>query len=91
MGEIIYDVVYYSINSLLRAEMTASWEKGLTGVADGSISKEEYTDKMNTFVINNTELVKKLDNQYQITYIFDRSKPYYQKGAGKKPEKNDGN
>lgn len=91
LGEIIYDVVYYSINSLLRAEMTASWEKGLTGVADGSISKEEYTSKMNTFVINNTELVKKLDNQYKITYIFDKSKPYYQKGAGKKPEKKDGN
>ena len=38
LGEIIYDVVYYSINSLLRAEMTASWEKGLSGVADGTIS-----------------------------------------------------
>lgn len=84
LGEIIYDVVYYSINSLLRAEMTASWEKGLAGVADGSISKEEYTEKMNSFVINNTELVKKLDNQYKITYVFDQVKQYYQKGAGKK-------
>lgn len=84
LGEIIYDVVYYSINSLLRAEMTASWEKGLTGVADGSITKEEYTEKMNSFVINNTEMVKKLDNQYKITQLFDKSKQYYQKGAGKK-------
>ncbi len=84
LGEIIYDVVYYSINSLLRAEMTASWEKGLTGVAEGSITKEEYTEKMNSFVINNTELVKRLDNQYKITYIFDKSKPYYQKQTGKK-------
>jgi len=79
LGEIIYDVVYYSINNLLRAEMTASWEKGLTGVADGSISKEEYTQKMNSFVISNTELVKKLDNQYKITYIFDKTKPFYKK------------
>lgn len=79
LGEIIYDIVYYSINSLLRAEMTASWEKGLTGVAEGTISKEEYTEKMNSFVINNTELVKKLDNQYKITYLFDRSKEYYTK------------
>ena len=77
LGEIIYDVVYYSINSLLRAEMTASWEKGLTGVADGSISKEEYTDKMNNFVKNNTELVKRLDNQYKLTYVFDKSRQYY--------------
>ena len=84
LGEIIYDVVYYSINNLLRAEMTASWEKGLTGVAEGNISREEYTQKMNNYVINNTELVKKLDNQYKITYIFDQTKPYYEKGTGKK-------
>lgn len=80
LGEIIYDVVYYSINNLLRAEMTASWEKGLAGVADGSISKEEYTNKMNQYVVANTELVKKLDNQYKITYVFDQVKPYYEKG-----------
>ncbi len=79
LGEIIYDVVYYSINSLLRAEMTASWEKGLTGVAEGTIPKAEYIEKMNSFVINNTELVKKLDNQYKITYIFDKSKAFYEK------------
>ncbi len=90
LGEIIYDVVYYSINSLLRAEMTASWEKGLTGVADGTIKKDEYIEKMNSFVINNTELVKKLDNQYKITYIFDKSKEFYQKQAksGKKKDSN---
>ncbi|MBQ9199104.1 MAG: type IA DNA topoisomerase [Lachnospiraceae bacterium] len=90
LGEIIYDVVYYSINSLLRAEMTASWEKGLTGVANGTIKKDEYIEKMNSFVINNTELVKKLDNQYKITYIFDKSKEFYQKQAksGKKKDSN---
>ena len=90
LGEIIYDVVYYSINSLLRAEMTASWEKGLTGVADGSISKEEYTQKMNSFVINNTELVKKINNQYQITYIFDKSKQFYENTKKKKTTKKNG-
>lgn len=87
MGEIIYDVVYYSINSLLRAEMTASWEKGLTGVADGTISKEEYTEKMNSFVISNTELVKRLDNQYKIKNIFDLSKPYYEEKQPKQRKK----
>ncbi len=88
LGEIIYDVVYYSINSLLKAEMTASWEKGLTGVAEGTISKKEYTDKMNNFVVNNTELVKRLDNQYKITYIFDKTKPFYAKElAGKRTKK----
>lgn len=79
LGEIIHDVVYYSINNLLRAEMTASWEKGLAGVAEGTISKEEYTSKMNQYVMSNTDLVKRLDNQYTITYVFDKTKPFYEK------------
>jgi len=79
LGEIIYDVVYYSINGLLRADLTASWEKGLCGVADGSITKEEYTDKMNTFVIKYTNLVKGISNQNQITTVFDRTRVYYKK------------
>lgn len=86
LGEIIYDVVYYSINNLLRAEMTASWEKGLAGVAEGTISKDEYTSKMNDYVTANTNLVKRLDNQYKITYIFDQTKPFYEKGKTTKPK-----
>ena len=89
MGEIIYDVVYYSIHSLLKAEMTASWEKGLTGVAAGEISKDEYTQKMNSFVVSNTNLVKGLNNQYQITKLFDLAKPYYEKAPAKKNTKAD--
>ena len=84
LGEIIYDVCLHSINSLLRAEMTASWEKGLSGVADGSIDKEEYKEKMNRFVAANTNLVKQIRNQNQITAIFDRTRPYYEKAGTKK-------
>ena len=39
---------------------------------------------MNNFVINNTNLVKGLNNQYEITAVFDLSKQYYEKGAGRK-------
>ncbi len=88
LGEIIYDVVYYSINNLLRAEMTASWEKGLTGVADGTITKEEFTEKMNSYVSKNTELVKGLNNQYRITTVFDLTKPYYTDKKSKGAKKN---
>lgn len=88
LGEIIYDVVYYSINNLLRAEMTASWEKGLTGVADGTITKEEFTEKMNSYVSKNTELVKGLNNQYRITTVFDLTKPYYTDKKSKGARKN---
>jgi DNA topoisomerase-3 len=84
LGEIIYDVVKYSINNLLRAEMTASWEKGLAGVADGTISEAEYTEKMNSYVIKNTELVKKLYNSNGLIAVFNQTKPYYEKQTSKK-------
>lgn len=79
LGEVIYDIVYYSINGLLRVDLTASWEKGLCGVADGSISEQEYTDKMTSFVIRYTDMVKKINNQNRITTVFDRAKKYYKK------------
>ena len=87
LGEIIYDVCLNSIQSLLWAEMTASWEKGLYGVAEGTISKDEYTAKMNKFVCDNTNAVKQIRNQNQITRLFDRTKPFYEKAGAKKAAK----
>ncbi len=87
LGEIIYDVCLNSIQSLLWAEMTASWEKGLSGVAEGTISKDEYTAKMNKFVCDNTNAVKQIRNQNQITRLFDRTKPFYEKAGTKKTTK----
>lgn len=87
LGEIIYDVCLNSIQSLLWAEMTASWEKGLSGVAEGTISKDEYTAKMNKFVCDNTNAVKQIRNQNQIMRLFDRTKPFYEKAGAKKAAK----
>ena len=87
LGEIIYDVCLNSIQSLLWTEMTASWEKGLSGVAEGTISKDEYTAKMNKFVCDNTNAVKQIRNQNQITRLFDRTKPFYEKAGAKKAAK----
>ncbi len=58
LGELIYDVVSVSIKPLLDPQLTASWEKGLTGVANGEISTEEYLKKLNDFVIRRTDYVK---------------------------------
>ena len=80
LGEIIYDVVLYSINGLLRADLTASWEKGLTGVAEGTISEEEYMSKLSDYVIKYTNAVKQVRNQNQMHIIFDKTKPFYKKG-----------
>lgn len=66
LGEVIYEVVAASIKTLLSPKMTASWEKGLSGVAEGSISSEDYLGKLDSFVIKHTENVKRsnADNSY---------------------------
>ncbi len=77
LGEAVYDTVNCSIPRLLDPKLTASWEKGLTGVADGNISTDEYMQKLSAFIVNNTGRVKLLDNQYQLRSVFDRSASYY--------------
>lgn len=77
MGEVVYDVVNASIKSLLNAELTASWEKGLTMVADGTISKDEYTMKLNGFVSRLTQGVKGINNSYLLMPLFEKSKSFY--------------
>ena len=77
LGEMIYDVVSASIKYLLDPTLTASWEKGLTGVADGSISNQEYLDKLEGFVSRRTEAVKGVNNQYLLRPYFDSAAAYY--------------
>lgn len=77
LGEMIYDVVFASIRSLLNPELTASWEKGLTYVAEGTITKEEYMVKLENFVSSRTEGVKQLSNQYFLRGCFDEAAKYY--------------
>lgn len=70
LGEGIYDVVNSSITTLLNPELTASWEKGLTYVAEGKISKEEYMQKLTSFVTRMTQGVKGLNNQQHLVRLF---------------------
>ena len=77
LGEVIYDVVACSIKSLLNAELTASWEKGLTYVAEGSITSEEYMQKLEGFVSRMTNGVKGLNNQNSIVGLFMESAKNY--------------
>lgn len=78
-GEMIYDVVDQSIKSLLNPELTASWEKGLTYVADGEITPDEYMTKLDHFIVSRTNGVKGLNNQYQLRAFYDRAARYYKK------------
>ena len=72
-GEMIYDVVDHSIRSLLNPELTASWEKGLNYVAEGSITSDEYMRKLDHFITSRTVGVKGLNNQYQLRACYEKA------------------
>ena len=79
MGEMIYDVVAGSIKPLLDPALTASWEKGLTLVAEGSITEKEYMAKLDDFVSRRTNIVKQMGNQGFLFRQFDQAAQNYKK------------
>lgn len=78
LGELIYDTVDNSLRQLLNPELTASWEKGLTYVAQGEITEDEYMVKLDGFIRRRTANVMNLNNNRQLIYLFDQVKPYYE-------------
>ena len=87
LGEMIYDVVASSIRSLLNPELTASWEKGLTYVADGEITSEEYMIKLRNFIISRTNGVLGVQNQYHLKAYYDKAASYYKNNPNKSNKK----
>ena len=79
LGELVFDVVAASIRQLLNPELTASWEKGLTYVAEGSITPDEYMEKLEHFVAGRTYGVLRLNNQYQLRAYFEAAGKNYTK------------
>lgn len=79
MGEMIYEVVNQSIRPLLDPALTASWEKGLSLVAEGSITEAEYMKKLNDFVSRRTNIVKQLNNQSVLNRQFNEAAKNYKK------------
>lgn len=79
MGEMIYEVVDNSIRPLLDPALTASWEKGLTMVADGVITEDEYMKKLDDFVSRRTNIVKQLNNQFVLNQQFNKAAGNYKK------------
>jgi DNA topoisomerase-3 len=79
MGEMIYEVVNNSIRPLLDPALTASWEKGLTMVAEGTITEEEYMKKLDDFVSRRTNIVKQTNNQSGLTRQFHVVSQHYKK------------
>lgn len=77
LGELIFEVVNASLKQLLNPDLTASWEKGLTYVAEGTITPEEYMQKLENFVTGRTYNVLRLNNQYQLRDNFDVAAVFY--------------
>lgn len=87
LGELIFDVVHASIYQLLNPELTASWEKGLTYVSEGTITTDEYMEKLEQFVAKRTYNVMRLNNQYQLRSHFDQIAVHYKTTRRKQNEK----
>ena len=77
LGEIIYDVVKNSIPTLLNPKLTASWEKGLTMVTQNEIAGNLYMDKLENYIIKNTDRVLKLNNGTRLKNNFDMVSSFY--------------
>ena len=83
LGEMVYDIVLCSMKSLLNPELTASWEKGLSQVAEGRITNDEYMEKLKGFIERRTSAVMQLRSVSGIRHRFDESARYYKNGQNK--------
>lgn len=77
LGEMVYDVVDVSIRPLLDPKLTASWEKGLTQVAEGEISADVYMSKLNDYVARRTNYIKDIQNVRGMKNFFVKSAEFY--------------
>ena len=90
LGEMIFDVVNCSIRQLLNPELTASWEKGLNYVAEGSITEQEYMDKLEHFVRFRTRQVEDSNIQPYLRQFFDAAAVNYKDSSEKNSAKTTG-
>lgn len=90
LGENIFDVVNVSIRSLLNPELTASWEKGLTYVANGEITAEEYMQKLEHFVRSRITQVLGSQQHYAMRPYFDAAAAYYKEPGNASASKSTG-
>ena len=63
-GEAIYDIVAKTMPDMLNPKLTASWEKGLTMVAQNEIKADEFMKKLEDYVRLKVVKLKKAYNSY---------------------------
>lgn len=68
-GEKVYDIVKKSIPDMLNPKLTASWEKGLTMVAQKEIPKEDFMDKLEDYINSRVIKLKRARDEYLYGYF----------------------
>lgn len=79
LGELVFDTVYASMRQMLNPELTASWEKGLSYVAEGTITEEEYMEKLTAFINRRIEGVRGIQNPSLIQKVYSGTTACYNK------------
>ncbi len=83
-GELVCGIVRYSMPSMLSPKLTASWEKGLTGVAEGEITEDEYMQKLKSFVATLVNNVKSENNIGRLNSFYNMAAPNYKSSKATK-------
>ncbi|MBR6228855.1 MAG: type IA DNA topoisomerase, partial [Eubacterium sp.] len=76
-GELVYGVVYYSMRPMLSPKMTASWEMGLTQVAEGSLPEDRYMEKLNEYIRSMVESAEKENHLTKLADFYRQVAGYY--------------
>ena len=78
-GELVYSVICYSMPMMLSPKMTASWEMGLSQVAEGTIGEKEYMVKLSDYIGKMVSQVKNENQMQKITRYHHMIEKYYSK------------
>lgn len=65
-GEMVYEVVAMTVPALLNPKMTASWEKGLDGITNGTVDVKDYRAKLEDFIRRETIQIRDQDLTQQL-------------------------
>lgn len=87
-GELVFGIVRYSMPQMLSPKLTASWEKGLTGVAEGNITEEEYMAKLDRFIEQLVSSAKSSDHRGRLDSFYRVAAPFYKTKKSKTKTKN---
>ena len=79
LGELVFDTVECSLKQMLNPDLTASWEKGLSYVAEGTVSEKEYMEKLEGFIARRVEAVAGLRNEALLRTKYDGIAELYKK------------